>query len=54
MKSLIYIAFTVIPLMAIYAFLNPKVDLKADSEEVIQFHKGTWEEALKLPKKKIN
>lgn len=51
MKSLIYIAFTVIALMAVYAFANPKVDFKADTKDGIQFHNGTWEEALQLAKK---
>lgn len=51
MKIIISIAFTVIILVAVYAFVNPKVDFKADTKEGIQFHKGTWEEALQLAKK---
>lgn len=51
MKSIIYFAFTAIVSVAVYAFANPKVDFKADTKEGIQFHKGTWEEALQLAKK---
>lgn len=51
MKNLLFIAFSAIVLVAVYAFANPKVDFKADTKEGIQFHKGTWEEALQLAKK---
>jgi len=51
MKNLLFIAFSAIVLVAVYAFVNPKVDFKADTKEGIQFHKGTWEEALQLAKK---
>lgn len=36
---------------AFMAFRYPKVDFKVDSESGIQFHKGTFEEALDLAKK---
>jgi thioredoxin 1 len=51
MPSKIVIAFSAIAMVAVYAFANPKVDFKADTEEGIQFHNGTWEEALQLAKK---
>lgn len=51
MKGLFYIAFTVIALMTVYAFANPKVDFKADTADGIQFHNGTWKEALQIAKK---
>ena len=51
MQSKIGIAFAAIAMMAVYAFANPKVDFKADTEEGIQFHKGTWEEAIQIAKK---
>ncbi len=51
MQSKIVIAFAAIAMMAVYAFANPKVDFKADTEEGIQFHTGTWEEALQIAKK---
>ncbi|MFN4233274.1 MAG: thioredoxin family protein [Bacteroidia bacterium] len=51
MKNLIYIAFSAIVMIAAYAFENPQVDFKADTKEGIQFHKGTWDEALQLAKK---
>lgn len=51
MKNILFIAFSAIVLVAVYAFTNPKVDFKADTKEGIQFHNGTWEEALQLAKK---
>lgn len=51
MKNIIFIAFSTILLVAVYAFANPKVDFIADPKEGIQFHKGTWEEALQIAKK---
>lgn len=46
-----YIVLTAIVMVAVYAFTNPKVDFNADTAEGIQFHKGSWEEALLLAKK---
>ena len=54
MHSKIVIAFSAIAMVAVYAFANPKVDFKADTEEGIQFHTRTWEEALQIAKKKTN
>lgn len=51
MQSKIVIAFAAIAMVAVYAFANPKVDFKADTKEGIQFHNGTWEEALQIAKK---
>lgn len=51
MKNKIFSAFAVIIMVAVYAFNNPKVDFKTDNKEGIQFHKGTWDEALALAKK---
>jgi thioredoxin 1 len=51
MHSKIVIAFSAIALVAVYAFANPKVDFKADTEDGIQFHNGTWEETLQIAKK---
>lgn len=51
MKGLFYIAFTVIALMTVYVFANPKVDFNTDTADGIQFHNGTWKEALQIAKK---
>lgn len=51
MKNILYIAFTAITLVVVYAFANPKVDFKSDTTDGIQFYKGTWEEAVQLAKK---
>lgn len=51
MKSVMYIIVTVIVVIAFYAFTIPKVDFEKDTEEGIQFYKGTWEEALPFAKK---
>lgn len=51
MKNSLFIVFSAIVLVAVYAFSNPRVDFKADTKEGIQFHKGTWEDALQLAKK---
>lgn len=51
MKKLMYLVLTAIAMVAVYAFTNPKVDFKADTEEGIQFHKGSWDQALQLAKK---
>lgn len=50
MKNIIFIALTVIIMVAVYAFANPNVDFKTDENEGIQFHKVTWNEALELAK----
>jgi hypothetical protein len=52
MKKITYFALIAITALVVYAFTNPKVDFKADTKEGIQFHKGTWEEALQLAKKR--
>ena len=46
MKNILSLAFSAIVLVAVYAFTNPSVDFKADAAEGIQFHRGTWNEAL--------
>lgn len=46
MKNIFSIAFSAFILVVVYAFASPKVDFKTDAAEGIQFHKGTWEEAL--------
>ncbi len=51
MRNTMIIIVIVIISITIYAFANPKVDFKADTKEGIQFHKGTWNEALQLAKK---
>lgn len=51
MKTLIYVAFAAIFLVAVYAFTNPAVDFETDAKGGVQFHKGTWKEALALAKK---
>ena len=50
-KNTIFTVLAVIIVVAVYAFNNPKVDFKADEKEGIQFHKGSWDEALALAKK---
>lgn len=45
----IFLGLAVIAL-AFIAFRYPKVDFNADTQEGIQFHKGTWEEALQAAK----
>lgn len=50
-KNKIFTVMAVIVVVAVYAFNNPKVDFKADNKEGIQFHKGTWNEAMALAKK---
>lgn len=51
MKNIIYIAVITLIIIVIYAFNNPPTDFKSDPESGIQFHKGTWEEAIALAKK---
>ena len=46
MKNLIYIIFFSVAAFTIYSFMNPKVDFKTDKTGGIQFHRGTWKEAL--------
>lgn len=50
-KNKIFGAIAVILMMAVYAINNPKVDFKKDSINGVQFHKGSWDEALALAKK---
>lgn len=51
MKNFIYAAVAMIAVATFYAFNNPKADFKNDKVEGIQFHRGNWNEALKLAKK---
>ncbi len=51
MKNIISIAITAIVLVAVYAFINPRVDFESDTEGGIQFHNGSWDAALNLAKK---
>lgn len=46
MKNIIYIGIFAVTAFAIYAFMNPKADFNKDDKEGIQFHRGTWKEAL--------
>jgi len=46
MKNLILIVVIALAGLAIYSFINPKADFKADKAESIQFHRGSWNEAL--------
>ncbi|MBS1740482.1 thioredoxin family protein [Elizabethkingia miricola] len=48
-KLLIFLFFGVA--IAFYAYANPKADFNSDSKNGIQFHKGSWEEALQAAKK---
>jgi thioredoxin 1 len=50
MKSFLFILFSAFIVMAVYTYNNPTVNFKEDAKEGIQFHKGTWDEALKLAK----
>lgn len=51
MKNIIYIVFLALASFAVYAFMNPKTDLPADSKEGIQFYHGTWKEVLEKARK---
>lgn len=51
MQNKFFIIFAAIAILAVYAIANPKLDFEADTIEGIQFHKGTWEEALQIAKK---
>lgn len=49
MKSVIIILGVLA--VVVLSFRYPKVDFKKDSPDGIQFHTGTWNEALKMAKK---
>jgi thioredoxin 1 len=51
MQSNKYYAVAAIVMLLIYLFLNPRVNFEEDKKKGIQFHKGTWEEAVELAKK---
>lgn len=51
MKNMIFLVFSVIILMVVYAYANPKVDFNVDPQDGIQFHDGSWEEALQIAKR---
>ena len=51
MKNVVYIALIAIAGLAVYAFINPTADFKTDNKAGIQFHRGTWKEALEIAKK---
>lgn len=51
MKYLKHFAFSSILLMFIYGFASPEKDVEAAIQNGIQFHQGSWEDALQLAKK---
>lgn len=51
MKNIIYSITCLLAIFAIYAFINPKADFTVDKKEGIQFHRGTWKQALELAAK---
>ena len=51
MQSNKYYAVAAIVMLLLYFFLNPSVNFEEDKKKGIQFHKGTWEEAVELAKK---
>ncbi len=50
MKNTILYILGIVLLVWVYAFNNPSVDFKKESNNGIKFHKGTWEEALSRSK----
>ncbi|MEQ1553381.1 MAG: thioredoxin family protein [Ferruginibacter sp.] len=50
MKKYIYIFIGLIVAIAYYKYNNPTVNFKEDTKSGIQFHKGTWQQALDLAK----
>lgn len=46
MKNITSIGILALAAFLIYAFMNPRADFKADKKDGIQFHRGTWKEAL--------
>ncbi len=51
MKNIIFTILLASAGFAYYSYNNPKVNFKEDAKGGIQFHKGTWAEALALAKK---
>lgn len=52
MKNMIFLTIAAIVMAALYAFTGSKSKPEPNAgEEGIQFHQGTWEEALQLAKK---
>ena len=51
MKNIIFTILLAGGAFAYYSYNNPTVNFKEDAKEGIQFHKGTWAEALALAKK---
>jgi thioredoxin 1 len=51
MKNIIFTILLAGGAFAYYSYNNPKVNFKEDTKGGIQFHKGTWTEALALAKK---
>jgi len=50
MKNIIPIILSVLVMVVVYVYENPKVDFKANPKDGIQFQKGTWEESLQIAK----
>jgi thioredoxin 1 len=51
MKNIIFTILLAGAAFAYYSYKNPKVNFKEDTKGGIQFHKGTWAEAMALAKK---
>ncbi len=51
MKNILFTLLLAGGAFAYYSYNNPKVNFKEDTKAGIQFHKGTWAEALALAKK---
>lgn len=51
MKNILLTAIGALAILVIYAYNNPKANFEKDTDEGIQFHKGTFQEALALAKK---
>jgi thioredoxin 1 len=51
MKNILFIILAGIAGFILYKYKNPTVNFKEDTKGGIQFHKGTWAEALALAKK---
>ena len=51
MKNIFYTAIFLAAAFCIYAFMNPKADFNKDSNDGIQFYRGTWKEVLEKARK---
>jgi thioredoxin 1 len=51
MKNILFTILLAGAGLTYYSYNNPKVNFKEDTKGGIQFHKGTWAEALALAKK---